>query len=120
RINGTRNVEVVERRQWDQILAEQNIQFSDRVDAVTAVRFGRALGVAKMIFGGISKLGTTLTINVRMIDVETLRNDGEREVVCQRCTAEDLPGAVGLLQGAVWRAARAGAADGRACRSAAA
>jgi len=101
RINGTKNIEVVERRQWNQILAEQNIQNSDRFDSLTAVGIGRALGISKMVFGSINKLGTTLTINVRVIDVATLKNDGEREVMCQRCTSEDLPNAVALLKTAL-------------------
>lgn len=101
RINGTRNVEVVERREWDSILREQNLQASDRMDRSTVVRLGRAHGIAKLIFGSVSRLATAYTINVRMIDVETLTNDGEREVLCQRCSPEDLPGAVALLRSAL-------------------
>jgi hypothetical protein len=74
---------------------------SDRFDPLTAVGLGRALGIRKMIFGSISRLDTTFTINVRVIDVETLKNDGEREVTCQRCTLEDLPGAVAVLKTAL-------------------
>ncbi len=101
RVNGAPNVEVIERRQWTQVLAEQNLQLSDRFDPLTAVGLGRALGIRKMIFGSISRLDTTFTINVRVIDVETLKNDGEREVTCQRCTLEDLPGAVAVLKTAL-------------------
>lgn len=101
RVNGAPNVEVIERRQWTQVLAEQNLQVSDRFDPLTAVGLGRALGIRKMIFGSISRLDTTFTINVRVIDVETLKNDGEREVTCQRCTLEDLPGAVAVLKTAL-------------------
>ena len=49
-------------------------------------------------FGSVSKLGTTFTINVRMVDVKTLQNEGEREIMFQRCELEDLPGAVALLK----------------------
>jgi WD40 repeat protein len=103
RINGVPNVTVVERRQWDQLIKEQNLQFSDRIDPDTAVRLGRGFGVGKMIFGSVSKLGSTYTINVRLIDVETQKNDGEREVICQRCTSEDLPEAVAVLKTALIR-----------------
>ena len=99
RINGTKNIEVIERRQWDQIVSEQTKEVaSDRIDPITAVSLGKGKGISKMIFGSVNKLGTTLTINIRIIDVETLTNDGEREVICQRCALEDLPGAVALLK----------------------
>ncbi|HUA63686.1 MAG TPA: CsgG/HfaB family protein [Verrucomicrobiae bacterium] len=103
RINGTPNIEVIERRAWAQVINEQNLQMSDRIDPLTAVTLGRGLGLKKMIFGSISKLDTTYTINVRVIDVETLKNDGEREVTCQRCSLEDLPGAVAVLRTALVR-----------------
>ena len=98
RLNGTGSLQIYERRQWDQLLQEQHIQASDRVDTLTAVRLGRIGGVSKMLFGSVSKLGTTYTINVRLIEVETLRDEGDREVICQRCTPEDLPGAVSVLR----------------------
>lgn len=81
RINGATNVTVIERRQWTQLINEQNVQFSDRIDQATAGRLGKGLGVKKMVFGSVSKLGSTYTINVRIVDVETLQNEGEREVM---------------------------------------
>lgn len=101
RVNGAPNVEVIERRQWTKVIDEQNIQVSDRFDPLTAVRLGRALGVQKLLFGSLSRLDSTFTINLRVIDVETLRNEGEREVACLRCTLEDLPGAVAVLKTAL-------------------
>ena len=101
RINGTANVQVVERRAWTQVINEQNLQMSDRIDPLSAVSLGRGLGLQKMIFGSVSKLDTTFTINVRVIDVQTLKNEGEREVTCQRCSLDNLPEAVALLKTAL-------------------
>jgi len=97
RISGSHNVVLVERQQLDKIIKEQNLQQSDRIDPLTAVTIGKGLGVRKVILGTVGKLGTTVTISVRMIDVETLKNDGERQVVCTKCQPEDLPEVVAVL-----------------------
>ena len=101
RISGTDKVNIIERQQLDQIVKEINFQFSDRIDPTTAVRLGKILGIQKILFGRISKLDTTYTIDVRLVDLETGREDGVREVECQRCGAADLPGAVALLKTAL-------------------
>jgi hypothetical protein len=97
------HLRLVERARMQQILTEQNFQNSDRADLHTAVRLGRLLGARKMIIGGVSRLGTTFTINVQLVDVETAGLDGVREVLCQRCTEEDLPAAVAEMSAALVR-----------------
>jgi hypothetical protein len=94
RVGEGQNVKIVERGQMEQVMREQNFQNSDRVDAAVAVRLGRLLGAAKMVFGSVSKLDTRLTINVRMVDVETGVVDGEREITCEPCVASGLQEAV--------------------------
>jgi hypothetical protein len=78
----------------ESVLQEQDFQYSDRVDASTAVKIGRMLGAEKMVFGAVSKLDTRFTISVRAVDVETGAVDGGREVTCQPCSASDLEEAV--------------------------
>ena len=49
----------MERREWNRLLQEQNVQASDRINPITAVRLGRGHGISKMIFGSVSKLAST-------------------------------------------------------------
>src|SRR5437899_42895 len=48
---------VIERKQLDKILAEQNFSNSDRADPTTAAKIGRVLGVDAIIVGSITKFG---------------------------------------------------------------
>ena len=98
RIGDGQNVRVVERAQVEKIFREQNLQMSDRIDMHTAVKLGQMLGAAKMILGSVGQLGSTITIDVRSVDVVTGVIDGEREVLCQQCGPSDLPEAVTVLK----------------------
>lgn len=53
--NGTYSV--VERKQLDRILREQNFQQSGRADASTAAQLGRILGVDAIIIGSVTQFG---------------------------------------------------------------
>jgi curli biogenesis system outer membrane secretion channel CsgG len=48
---------VIERKQLDKILAEQNFSNSDRADATTAAKIGRVLGVDAIVVGSITQFG---------------------------------------------------------------
>src|SRR3974377_582822 len=48
---------VIERKQLDKILAEQNFSNSDRADANTAAKIGKVLGVSAIIVGSITQFG---------------------------------------------------------------
>jgi curli biogenesis system outer membrane secretion channel CsgG len=48
---------VIERKQLEKILAEQNFNNSDRADPATASRIGKVLGVDAIIVGSITKFG---------------------------------------------------------------
>jgi len=48
---------VIERKQLDKILAEQNFSNSDRADASSAAKIGRVLGVNAIIVGSITQFG---------------------------------------------------------------
>jgi curli biogenesis system outer membrane secretion channel CsgG len=53
--NGTYSV--IERKQLDRVLGEQNFQQSGRADASTAAQLGRILGVDAIIIGSITQFG---------------------------------------------------------------
>ncbi len=48
---------VIERKAISKILAEQNLSNSDRVDASTAAKLGRILGVEAVVIGSITQFG---------------------------------------------------------------
>jgi len=48
---------VIERKQLDKIIAEQNFSNSDRADASTAAKLARILGVDAMVIGSITQFG---------------------------------------------------------------
>jgi hypothetical protein len=92
------NLRVVATDRMQAIIKQQNFQLSDRTDSLTAVALGKILNANKMIFGSVSALGTTYTVDVQLVDVETARVEGIREIMCQRCGLEDLPAVVAQLQ----------------------
>ena len=62
---------VVERNNINKILDEQKFQHSGCTDSECAVKIGQLLNADLMIIGNVGKLGSTYTMNARMIDVET-------------------------------------------------
>jgi curli biogenesis system outer membrane secretion channel CsgG len=71
---GNPGIRVVERDQLQKLLEEQNLSTSKSVDAETAVRIGKILGVHHMIFGGfVTDLKDNMRLDVRAVDVETSR-----------------------------------------------
>ena len=90
-------VRLVERRRIAAIMKEQNFQQTGRTDAQGAVQLARIFNVQKVLLGAVAKLGTTMTITVQMVDVETAAIDGSREVQCRACALEDLTEAMSEL-----------------------
>jgi hypothetical protein len=96
-IAGSGGVRLVDRTRIEQILKEQDFQHSGRTDQAMAAQIGKILNARKMIFGSVSKLGTSITISTQMLDVETAGVD-VRGILCQQCALEDLPRAVAELR----------------------
>jgi len=65
--------DMVERDQINQILKEQNIQYSGLVDDSTAAQIGKFLGAQVIIIGDISGSGSTRRLVFRGLDVQTAR-----------------------------------------------
>ncbi len=62
---------VVERGQMQTIMSEQDFQLTGCTSDECAVQIGQILGVTQMYTGSIGKIGSTYTVDVRVIDVET-------------------------------------------------
>ncbi len=69
----TGKVTVVERGQMEQVLTEQNFQLTGCTSDDCAVEVGQLLGVTVMLAGSIGKVGSTFSIDLRTIDVQTGR-----------------------------------------------
>jgi TolB-like protein len=62
---------IVDRKNMDNILKEQSFQLSDCTSESCIVQVGKLLGVEKMAFGSIGKLGDQYLISIQTINVET-------------------------------------------------
>lgn len=63
--------DVVERRLLEKILAEQKLALTGMIDATSAAKLGRVLGVKIIISGSVIKFQNILEVNARIIDVES-------------------------------------------------
>jgi len=63
--------QVLERSEMKRLLDEQKFQYSGCVDLKCAVELGKMLGAKYMVVGSVSKVGSSYSIDSRMIDVET-------------------------------------------------
>ncbi len=69
----TGKITVVERGQMEQILTEQDFQLTGCTSDECAVEVGQLLGVTHMVAGSIGQVGSTFTIDLRTVDVQTGR-----------------------------------------------
>lgn len=61
---------VVERGQMNEILKEQGFQMTGCTDSACAVQVGKLLSANKILVGETTKLGKSIVITVRIVDVE--------------------------------------------------
>jgi len=66
---------VVERSQMDAIFKEQGLQQLGCTDQACAVEMGKMLSARKILIGEVTKIGTSMIITVRIVDVEKGRSD---------------------------------------------
>lgn len=64
---------IIERREYDRVIAEQELYGSGGFSAEQVPEIGKQLGVDAIISGSISVLDTTIRLNARAISVETTR-----------------------------------------------
>lgn len=68
---GRPGLRVIERHQLQDLLMEQKLALSGRVDEGTAVEIGKLLGAQYMIYGQVTSIATQLRMDMRAVDVET-------------------------------------------------
>lgn len=86
---------VAERSRLDAVLGELGWQKDDRVNDSTAVAAGQQLGLTAMVTGSVIKLGGTMTVAARFLDVET----GAAILAAQKTvvSADDIPAKISEL-----------------------
>lgn len=97
RISNYPYISVVERDEMNKILNEQGLQNSGVTTPEKAAEIGKILNAKKLIMGKLSKLGSTLITTIKIVDVESAKIDGGREVECQNYALENVPEIIDIL-----------------------
>ncbi len=69
--SGRDGINVVERKALNDLLQEQRLALSGRVDESSAVEVGKLLGAQYMFYGQVASIGDQLRVDIRAVDVET-------------------------------------------------
>lgn len=69
--SGRDGMQVVERRQLNDLLMEQRLALSGRVDENSAVEIGKLLGAQYVFHGQVASIAGNLRLDIRAVDVET-------------------------------------------------
>ena len=97
RLANVPDLELVERADVEQVLDELQFQNTGITSARDAAEIGRLLNAQNVLLGNVNQLGSSLTVAVRLVETETARVLGAREILCRRCRPENLPEAISLL-----------------------
>lgn len=62
---------VIERYRLQELLTEQKLSLSGRVDAATAAQVGRMVGAQYLVFGQVSGVANSMRMDARLVDAET-------------------------------------------------
>jgi TolB-like protein len=95
---------LVERRDLDKVLAEQELGLSGAVDEATAPRVGRLAGASRIVLGGFVASGGELRIDAKAVDSESgavlaaasARGPGERALELESELSRKLIAALGI------------------------
>ena len=94
-------IDLVERGEVQQVLDELRFQNSGITSPRDAAEIGRLLNAENVLLGNVNQLGTSLTVALRLVETESGRVLGAREILCRQCRPEDLPQGMSLLVGSL-------------------
>lgn len=69
--SGREGMRVIERAQLNELLTEQKLALSGRVEESSAVEVGKLLGAQYVFYGQVSSIADNLRSDIRAVDVET-------------------------------------------------
>jgi curli biogenesis system outer membrane secretion channel CsgG len=64
-------IQVVERAQLNDLLREQDLSLSGRIDEADAIEVGKMLGAQYVLHGQVTSIADNLRMDIRAVDVET-------------------------------------------------
>lgn len=70
-LSGRPGMRVIERAQLQDILTEQKLALSGRVDESTAIEIGKLVGAQYVVKGQVTSVGEQMRMDVQAVDVET-------------------------------------------------
>lgn len=70
-LSQVQQVQLIERHQIQLVLQEQSFTQSLFADSDSAPELGRLLGANKMLLGNYQKIGSTLVVSTRVVDVSS-------------------------------------------------
>jgi len=70
-LSAIERIQLVERERMEEVMAEQNLQYSGRVDEETAVTLGLIVGAQYMVFGSFVTVDPEMRIDTRVTKTET-------------------------------------------------
>ena len=94
-------VDLVERGDVQQVLDELRFQNTGITSPRDAAEIGRLLNAENVLLGNVNQLGSSLTVALRVVETESGRVLGAREILCRQCRPEDLPQGMSLLVGSL-------------------
>lgn len=94
-------LDLVERGDVQQVLDELQFQNTGITSPRDAAEIGRLLNARHVLLGNVNQLGTSLTVALRLVETESGRVLGAREILCRQCRPEDLPQGMSLLVGSL-------------------
>ena len=94
-------VDLVERGDVQQVLDELQFQNTGITSSRDAAEIGGLLNARNVLLGNVNQLGSSLTIALRLVETESGRVLGAREILCRQCRPEDLPQGMSLLVGSL-------------------
>lgn len=89
-------IDLVERRQIETILKEQQFQLSGLTED-EGVSVGKILKADVILIGNVGKLGSSIVFSAKLISVETGKVLKGREVICEECRDQDMYDAINML-----------------------
>ncbi len=82
----TNRFDVVERSQLEKVLKEQQLGLSGVIDASTAVKVGKTIGVDAVVLGSWTRSQTAVSVDARLVDTETAAVITAKEAISERTT----------------------------------
>jgi hypothetical protein len=97
RISNYSYISVVERDELNTVFKEQGLQQSGITTAEKAAEIGKLLNAQKLVMGKLSSLGSTLILSVKVVDVESAKLEGAREIECENYALENSSEMIDIL-----------------------